>query len=134
MPDERINGKSVTLVKANPSANERPTFVTTGYIAIRNLPSLALRFVRSSGHPKEVVVLSDYERKTLREVECQLMLEDAEFALSFHNKIAIVVAVLLSALLSSLVLIAGLLSGALTFGAAAGLIWMTWRYSDRRTT
>ena len=93
-------------------------------------------------------MLSDYERKTLREVECQLMLEDPEFTRSFHaheqhpardhhrptDKIAIVVAVLLSALLSSLLLIAGLLSGALTFGAAAGLIWMTWRYLDRRMT
>lgn len=90
-------------------------------------------------------MLSDYERKTLREVERQLMLEDPEFARSFYaheqhpprdhhrppNKIVIVVAVLLSALLSALLLIVGLLSGALTFAAVAGLIWMAWRYSDR---
>jgi hypothetical protein len=37
----------------------------------------------SSSHPKECVVLSDDERKTLREVERQLMLEDPEFAQSF---------------------------------------------------
>lgn len=90
-------------------------------------------------------MLSDYERKTLREVERQLMLEDPELAQSFHaheqhpprdhhrpaSKIAIVVAVLLSALLSAVLLIAGLLSGVLTFAAVAGLIWMTWRYTDR---
>jgi DUF3040 family protein len=99
----------------------------------------------SSSHPKECVVLSDDERKTLREVERQLMLEDPEFAQSFPahqqhsprnhhrptDKIAIVVAVLLSALLSALLLIAGLLSGVLTFAAVAGLIWAAWRYSDR---
>ena len=90
-------------------------------------------------------MLSDYERKTLREVERQLMVEDPEFVRSFHaheqhpardhhrptNKIAIVVAVLLSALLSVLLLITGVLSSALTFAAVAGLIWATWRYSDR---
>jgi Protein of unknown function (DUF3040) len=72
-------------------------------------------------HPRSCVVLSDYERKTLREVERQLMVEDPEFARSFHaherhpardhhrptNKIAIAVAVLLSALLSALLLITG---------------------------
>lgn len=96
-------------------------------------------------------MLSDHERKTLHEVERQLMLEDPEFARSFHggeqhpprghhrpaDKIAIVVAVLLSALLSALLLVAGLLSGALTFAAVAGLIWAAWRYSDstnRRAT
>jgi hypothetical protein len=90
-------------------------------------------------------VLSNYERKTLREVERQLMLKDPEFARFFPahqqhpprdhhrstDKIVIVVAVLFSALLSALLLIVGLLSGALTFAAVAGLIWMTWRYSDR---
>jgi hypothetical protein len=96
-------------------------------------------------------VLSDYELKTLREVERQLMLEDPQFARPFHahqqppardhhrptNKIMIVVAGLLIALVSALLLIAGLLSGALTFAAGAGLIWATWRYSDgtsRRAT
>jgi uncharacterized membrane-anchored protein len=90
-------------------------------------------------------VLSDYERKTLHEVERHLMLEDPEFAQSFPahhqhpprnhhrptNKITIVVAVLLSALLSALLLIAGLLSVVLTYAAVAGLIWAAWRYSDR---
>ncbi|MGH3985537.1 MAG: DUF3040 domain-containing protein [Pseudonocardiaceae bacterium] len=89
-------------------------------------------------------MLSDHERKTLRDVERQLMFEDPEFARSFdaheqhlprgHHrlaaKIAIVVAVLLSALLSALLLVTGLLSGALTFAAVTGLIWAAWRYSD----
>jgi hypothetical protein len=38
-----------------------------------------------SGHPRRFVVLSDHERKTLREVERQLMAEDPEFPRRFDR-------------------------------------------------
>jgi len=86
-------------------------------------------------------VLSDHERKTLREVERQILAEDPEFTRSFDMgaqrlrrerrdgasvKIAIVTAVLLGALM----LMAGSPTGALAFAAATGLIWLAWRHSN----
>ena len=75
-------------------------------------------------------MLNDHERKTLREVERQFLVEDPEFTRSFATraqrlerrhldgglvKIAIVAAVLLGALM----LVAGSPSGALAFAAVS---------------
>ena len=86
-------------------------------------------------------MLNDHERKTLREVERQFLVEDPEFTRSFATsaqrlerrqldgglvKIAIVAAVLLGALM----LVAGSPSSALAMAALAGLIWLTRRRSN----
>jgi hypothetical protein len=86
-------------------------------------------------------VLNDHERRTLREVERQFVVEDPEFARSFATraqrlerrhldgglvKIAIVAAVLLGALM----LVAGSPSGALAFAAGAALIWLARQHSN----
>ncbi|MHA6797675.1 DUF3040 domain-containing protein (plasmid) [Pseudonocardia bannensis] len=85
-------------------------------------------------------MLSDHERKALRELERQFMADDPEFPRSFDARaqrldrkhlggsatIAIVVAVLLFALM----LAAGSLGGALAFAAGTGLIWLAWQYSN----
>ena len=86
-------------------------------------------------------MLNDHERKTLREVERQFLVEDPEFTRSFATraqrlerrhldgglvKIALVAAVLLGALM----LVAGSPSGALAFAAVAGLIWLARQHSN----
>jgi O-antigen ligase len=82
-------------------------------------------------------VLSDHERKTLREVECQLMAEDPEFARSFEagqarlsrhpRRLGVRIGVVVAALLTALLLVTWSLAGALVFAVTAGLIWVAWR-------
>jgi hypothetical protein len=81
-------------------------------------------------------VLSDNERKTLLDVERQLMAEDPEFARSFHDqlrhepatqvgsngKIAVAVAMLFSAIL----LLAGFVASALTCVILTGVFCAMW--------
>lgn len=81
-------------------------------------------------------MLSDHERKTLREVEQQLMAEDPEFARSFEarqarlsrhpRRLAVRIGVVVGALLAALMLVTGSLVGALVFAVTAGLIWVAW--------
>ncbi|MGQ0716352.1 MAG: DUF3040 domain-containing protein [Pseudonocardiales bacterium] len=95
-------------------------------------------------------MLSDHERKTLREVERQFMLEDPGFAQSFDTdaqhlhrdspglpRWAYTILLVISSTLGLILLVAGSLSGALTFAVVTGLIWAAWRYLDgtsRRAT
>lgn len=87
-------------------------------------------------------MLSDHERKALRELERQLIADDSEFPQAFDAraqrldrqhlgvpaKIAITVAVVLLALmLLALMLLVGSLAGALAFACAIGLIWLICR-------
>jgi Flp pilus assembly protein TadB len=84
-------------------------------------------------------VLSDHERKALREVERQFQAEDPRFTRSFeahqtrmarrHRKLGAHLAVLAAALLTTFLLVAGSLVGALAVAAATGLIWVAWRHS-----
>lgn len=81
-------------------------------------------------------MLSDNERKTLLDVESQLMAEDPEFARSFHDQlrhepatqvgsngeIAVAVAMLFSAIL----LLAGFAAGALTCVIVTGVFCAMW--------
>jgi len=81
-------------------------------------------------------VLNDNERKTLSDVERQLMAEDPEFARPFHEqlpqqpttqhgsngKIAVAVAMLFSAIL----LLAGFAPGALTCVVLTGVFCAMW--------
>jgi Protein of unknown function (DUF3040) len=86
-------------------------------------------------------VLNDHERKTLREVERQLVVEDPEFIRSFATraqrlerrhpegelaKIFLVAALLLGALM----LMAGSPGGALAFAAVAVLIWVARQHAN----
>lgn len=85
-------------------------------------------------------MLSDHERKTLREVERQFMLEDPDFARSFeaaeqrspheHHRMIVKISIVVAVLLSALMLAIESLSGALAFAAATGVIWVVWRHSD----
>jgi Flp pilus assembly protein TadB len=87
-------------------------------------------------------VLSDHERKTLRELERQLMAEDPEFPRSFdagahrlgrkHCGVTAGIAITVAVLLFALMLAVGSLGGALAFGAGTGLVWLAWRHSDNR--
>jgi Protein of unknown function (DUF3040) len=93
-------------------------------------------------------VLSDHERKTLREVERQFLAEDPEFTRSFDTSAqhlrreyrdgeSVKIAIFAAALLCGLMLVAGSPGGALAFAAVTGLIWLGWRHSNnpsRRST
>ena len=83
-------------------------------------------------------MLNDHERKTLREVEHQLLVEDPEFTRSFATRAQrlerrhldgglVKIAILAAVLLGALMLVAGSPSGALAFAAVAGLTWLTRR-------
>ncbi len=85
-------------------------------------------------------MLSDHERKTLREVERQFMLEDPGFAQSFDTdaqrlhrgapvlpRWAYTTLLVVSSTFGLILLVAGSLSGALTFAVVTGLIWAVWR-------
>ncbi|MCW2716935.1 MAG: hypothetical protein QOG20_4387 [Pseudonocardiales bacterium] len=84
-------------------------------------------------------MLSDHERKMLREVERQCMAEDPGFTRTFQERqtrlsrrphqIGAAIAVVVAALLAALMLLAGSLAGALAFATATGLIWVAWRRS-----
>jgi Flp pilus assembly protein TadB len=83
-------------------------------------------------------VLSDYERKTLREVEQRLMAEDPEFARAFAarqmrlsrhpRRLGARIALVAAALFTALMLVTGSLVGALAFAVATGLLWVAWRH------
>lgn len=84
-------------------------------------------------------MLSDYEWKTLREIERRLLTEDPEFTRSFDTRAqrlhgredrwGLQIFVVIGLLLSALMLVTGSLSGAAAFAAATGLIWLAWRFS-----
>jgi Flp pilus assembly protein TadB len=84
-------------------------------------------------------VLSDHERKTLREVERQFQAEDPDFTRSFEarqtrlarhpRKLGVRLTLGSAALLAVFVLIAGSLAGALAIAFATWLIWLVWRHS-----
>jgi hypothetical protein len=81
-------------------------------------------------------VLSDHDRKTLHEVECQLMAEDSEFARSFEagqarlsrpaRRLGVRIGAVVAALLAAVMLVSGSLVGALLFAVTAGLVWVEW--------
>jgi hypothetical protein len=85
-------------------------------------------------------VLSDHERRVLREYEGQFEAEDPEFACSFSSrqqplsharlgtggKCALAVALLLSALL----LATGQAPGAVTLAVTTGVTWFVWWCSE----
>ena len=81
-------------------------------------------------------MLSDHDRKTLREVECQLMAEDSEFARSFEagqarlssqpRRLAVRIGIGIGVLLAALMLVTGPLVGALVVAVTAGLVWVAW--------
>jgi hypothetical protein len=84
-------------------------------------------------------VLSDHERKALREVERQFQAEDPRFTRSFqarqtrlarhpHN-LGANLAVVAAALLAAVTLLAGSLTGALAIVVTTGLIWLAWSRS-----
>ncbi|MHA6783218.1 DUF3040 domain-containing protein [Pseudonocardia saturnea] len=85
-------------------------------------------------------MLSDHERKTLREVERRFLTEDPEFARSFHaraqglqrtqDRWGIQTFLVVGLLLSALMLVTGSLGGAVAFAFATGLIWVAWRFSS----
>ena len=84
-------------------------------------------------------MLSDHERKTLREVERQFIAEDPEFNRAFEarqtrlsrhpHRLGAGIAVVVAALFTAFLLVAGSLAGALAFAVATGLIWVAWRHS-----
>ena len=103
------------------------------------LSELALTPFGCAGKPNvraRCVVLSDNERKTLLDVERQLMAEDPDFARSFHDqlrqqpatqggsngKIAVAVAMVISAIL----LLAGFAAAALTCVTVTGVFCAMW--------
>lgn len=85
-------------------------------------------------------MLSDHERKTLKELERQFMTDDPEFPRSFHahakrldrnhRGMPATVAIVAAVLLCALMLATGSLGGALAFAAVTGLIWLAWRHPD----
>jgi hypothetical protein len=82
-------------------------------------------------------VLNEHERKTLREVEHQLMADDPEFTRAFEarqarlrrhpGQRAVGIVVVAGMLIAALMLIAGSSAGALAVAATTGLIWMACR-------
>jgi len=91
-------------------------------------------------------MLSDHERRTLREVERHCMADDPAFTRAFQEqqtrlsrrpqRTGATIAIVAATLLAALLLIAGSPAGALALATATGLIWMAWRHStdtNRRT-
>ena len=84
-------------------------------------------------------MLSDHERKALREVERQFQAEDPRFTRSFEarqtrmarhpHKLGARIAVVAAALLTAFLLFAGSLAGALAVAFTTGLIWVAWSHS-----
>lgn len=76
-------------------------------------------------------MLSDHERRTLREVERDCLAEDPDFVRSFQAgeqrpgyRSTATLAMVVSASIGAILLIAGSLIGALAFTVSAGLIWL----------
>ena len=84
-------------------------------------------------------MLSDHERKALREVERQFQAEDPRFTRSFQSrqtrlarhphKLGARLTVVAAALLTAVMLLAGSLAGALAIAFTTGLIWVAWSHS-----
>ncbi len=77
-------------------------------------------------------MLNDRERKTLREIQHQLSVDDPDFERSFravalpppgHRRLAYTAVIVLAALLGIVMLLAGSPGGALAFAAIVGLAW-----------
>jgi hypothetical protein len=95
--------------------------------------------MRQAGLRRRLVMLDDYERNTLDEVERRLLSEDPGFARAFdaHAEslsrasmagVGIKIFLIGGLLVSALVLVAGSLSGAVAFAIATWLIWLAWRF------
>jgi Flp pilus assembly protein TadB len=85
-------------------------------------------------------VLSDHDRKTLREVERQCMADDPDFTHAFEagqtrlsrhpHQLGVSLAIVAAALLTVLLLVAGSLAGAVAVATATGLIiWAVGHHS-----
>ena len=78
-------------------------------------------------------MLSNHERKALREIQRQLVIDDPEFERSFraaavppppdHRRLIYTIVIILAALLAVLMVLAGSPGGSLAFAAIAGLAW-----------
>jgi Protein of unknown function (DUF3040) len=78
-------------------------------------------------------MLSDHERKALREIQRQLATDDPEFERSFHaaatapppdyRRLAYTIVIVLAALLATIMALAGSPGGTLAFAAIAGMVW-----------
>jgi len=90
---------------------------------------------------RRCVVLDDHERRTLQDLERQLMAEDVEFSRSFrahtqhlrrkHLGGAATVALAVVIVLCALMVMAGSPVGALAFAALSGVLWLA-RWGARR--
>jgi Flp pilus assembly protein TadB len=88
-------------------------------------------------------VLSDHERKTLREVERRCMADDPDFTRAFAagqtrlsrhpHQLAVSVLVVAAVLLTVFLLVAGSLAGAVTVAASTGLIMWAVRHHSADT-
>ncbi|WP_158703557.1 DUF3040 domain-containing protein [Pseudonocardia dioxanivorans] len=86
-------------------------------------------------------MLDDHERRTLQDLERQLMAEDVEFSRSFrahtqhlgrkHLGVAATVAMAVVIVLCALMVMAGSPVGALAFAALSGVLWLA-RWGARR--
>lgn len=81
-------------------------------------------------------MLSNHERRTLREVERDCLAEDPDFVRPFQAdehrpgyRSTATLAMVVAASIGSILLIAGSVVGALAFTVSAGLIWLLRRYS-----
>lgn len=82
-------------------------------------------------------MLSDHERKALRELERQLIADDSEFPQAFdaraqrldrqHLGVPAKTAITVAVVLIALMLLVGWLAGALALACAIGLIWLICR-------
>ena len=79
-------------------------------------------------------MLSDRERKTLRELERQFRADDPAFSRSFdvrarrtgRSRIGTAAAVVTAVLVVALMLVSGSLGGALALAVVTGLLWLAW--------
>jgi hypothetical protein len=88
---------------------------------------------------RRFVVLNDHERRTLREVEQQIMVDDPEFVCSFQARQArlqrdprrrgAAIAAGVAILLAVFMLLAGSLTGAIASAVTTVLIWAVWHSS-----
>ncbi|TWF82180.1 DUF3040 family protein [Pseudonocardia hierapolitana] len=92
-------------------------------------------------------MLSDHERKTLREVERQCMADDPDFTRAFEagqtrlaghpHQLGLTLAVVAAALLTTFLLVAGSLGSSVVVAAGTGLIIWAMRHrstsTDRQT-
>jgi hypothetical protein len=94
--------------------------------------------------PRRCVVLNDHERKTLRDIQQQLSVDDPDFERSFqafetpapqmYRRLIYAAGIVIAALLAVVGLLAGSAGGALLFAVIAGLVWLTQRLHDGTST